>query len=51
MSFVTSVVNMTIPLKGHYNKVKNKSCYFSVMDMLRMFPITYSKYSGRKIHI
>jgi len=35
-------------LKGHYDEVKNNPLFFSVLDMLSMLPITYSKYSNHK---
>jgi len=35
-------------LKGHYDEVKYNSVLFSVLGMLSMLPIIYSKYSDRK---
>jgi len=37
-------------LKGHYDEVKINSVSFSVLVMLLIIPVTYSKYSDRKIH-
>jgi len=37
-------------IMGHYDEVKNNPVDFSVLGMLSMFPITYSKYSDRKNH-
>jgi len=33
---------------GHYDEVKNNPVFFSVLDMLSVLPITYSRYSDRK---
>jgi len=35
-------------LKEHYDEVKNDPVFFSIMPILSILPITYSKYSGRK---
>jgi len=34
-------------LKGHYDEVKNNAVVFSVLGMLIMLSITYSKYPDR----
>jgi len=35
-------------LKGYYDDEQNNPVIFSVLDMLSMLPITYSKYSDLK---
>jgi len=38
-------------LKGHYDELQYNPVFSSVLDMLSMLPITYSKYSDHKIHM
>jgi len=39
-------------LKGHYDEEQNNPVFFSVLDMLSIPPITYSKYSdGKNPHV
>jgi len=35
-------------LKGNYDEVNNKPVFISILDILCMLHISYSKYSGRK---
>jgi len=42
------VTKKYIILKGHYDEVKMNPVVVSVLGMLSMLPITYSKYSDRK---
>jgi len=39
---------ITFNLKGQYDEEQNNPIFFSVLDMLSILPITYSKYSDRK---